>query len=298
MANCSVASAREAATLQKLAVALMSQGSGSFTEYCTGTPIHYDAATNVGFVVTAAHCVVGNSKPADTPVASDNITTFTSGSDWVYQGTPGIVGSHADLTGQIDAVYIPAQYCKVPAFNKNGCSDLAHQDGDVAVVKIGGLHGRALGVDPNLRLAPANAALAGGDEIMALGYGTNTSSTPDDRVLYYITYQYFAKDAHDGVASQLSLMNGYHPNANFYSIVCQGDSGGGDFYWDGTNWNLIGAHSWGPVPCGVWGPRYDAAYDVSADMRPFDQWVSRIVRDDKEPTGCGPLDAATVCKAR
>lgn len=298
MANCAVASAPEAVKLQKLAAALMASGGSAFSEYCTGTPIHYDPATGVGFIVTAAHCVVGNAKAADTPVTADNITTFASGSDWVYQGTPGIVSSEADLTGQIQAVYIPSQYCKVPAFDKGGCSDLARQDGDVAVVKMVGIHGHALDVDPGLRLAPKDAVLASGDEIMALGYGTNTSSTPDDRVLYYITYNYYGTDQHDGVSSQLSLLNGYHLNGKYYSIICQGDSGGGDFYWDGTQWSLIGAHSFGPVPCGVYGATYDRAHDISADTRPWERWIARIVADDKDRSGCGPLNAETVCKAR
>ncbi|HVA28858.1 MAG TPA: trypsin-like serine protease [Candidatus Baltobacteraceae bacterium] len=298
MSHCAVADAPEAATLQKLAVALMAQGSGSFSEYCTGTPLYYDAATNVGFVVTAAHCVVGNHKAADSAVTPKNITTFASGNDWIYQGTPGIVSGSAELTGQIQAVYVPSQYCYAPAFNASGCSDLARQNGDVAVVKVTGNGSRALEVDHRLRLAPANAVLQHASEIMALGYGTNTSSTPDDRVLYYITYRYYANDAFDGASSELSLMNGYHHNGNFYSIICQGDSGGGDFYWDGTHWNLVGAHSWGPTPCGVWGSHYTTGYDVSADTRSFDRWIHLIVRDDVKPTGCASLGSSYVCKAR
>jgi secreted trypsin-like serine protease len=298
MANCAVADAPEGATLQKLAVALMAQGSGAFGEYCTGTPLHYDAATNVGFVLTAAHCVVGNSKAAGSRVTPANITTFSNGNDWIYQGTPGIVGDSAALTGRIQAVYIPSQYCQAPAFNAAGCSDLARQNGDVALVKITGNGSHTLEVDHRLRLAPANAVLQHASEIMALGYGTNTSTTPDDRVLYYITYRYYANDAFEGASSDLSLMNGYHDNGSFYSIICQGDSGGGDFYWDGTHWNLVGAHSWGPTPCGVWGPHYHTAYDVSADTRPFDNWIHVVVRDDVNPRGCASLGSSYVCKAR
>jgi hypothetical protein len=298
MDQCAVASAPEAATLQKFAVALMAHDGGGYSEYCTGTPLHYDPSTNVGFVVTAAHCVVGNHKAAGTPLAPQNITTFSSGNDWIYQGTPGIVTGASALTGKIEAVYVPSQYCRAPAFNGSGCSDLARQNGDVAVLKVAGDASQGLAVDPQLRLAPASAALPHDAEIMALGYGTNTSPTPGDRVLYYITYRYYANDAFEGVSSELSLMNGYRHNGSFYSIVCQGDSGGGDFYWDGTHWNLIGAHSWGPTPCGVWGPHYSTAYDVSADTRAFDRWIHLILRDDTQPTGCASLGSAYVCKAR
>lgn len=296
MANCAVKSAREAPALEKLAVALMADHSYGFTEYCTGTPISYDPNTHVGFIVTAAHCVVGGAKSPDAPVHPDNITTFSGGQDWIYQGPRGIVANTSELSGRIQAVYVPQQYCRVPAFSNGGCGNLTRQNGDVAVLKVTALN-RHIRVDGNLRLAPANAVLPQTAEIMALGYGTNTSTTPDDRVLYYITYHYYANDKFDGVPSELSLMNGYHANGNFYSIICQGDSGGGDFYWDGTHWNLVGAHSWGPVPCGVWGAKYISAYDVSADVRAFDTWVETIVRDDVNPRGCASLSSHYVCRA-
>jgi hypothetical protein len=34
------------------------------------------------------------------------------------------------------------------------------------------------------------------------------------------------------------------------SLITGGDSGGGDFYWDGNQWLVTGIHSWGWQFCG------------------------------------------------
>jgi hypothetical protein len=303
ISQCAVDRAPEAANLQKLAIALMQDHGAGFAEYCTGTPLSYDAATGVGFVVTAAHCVVGGTKPVGAALTPANIITFSDHAQWVYQSTPGLLKNDPTaLTGEINAVYVPARYCQAAAIGKIhdsfGCKDLTKQNGDVALLKIVGVHGHTMSVLPNLRLAPATLAMSPNSYLMALGYGTNTTSTPDDRVLYYVDYQYFANDLYRRVPSESSIMNGYFANKRFYSIICQGDSGGGDFYWDGTHWNLVGAHSWGPTPCGVSNAKYLRAFDVSADLRPWRAFIARIVAQDSAPTGCARLSRAYVCLAR
>lgn len=300
MSLCAVDEAKEAANLQKLAVAMMYRNGNAYIEYCTGTPLSYDAKTGIGFVVSAAHCVVGGQKRAGAEVTPANITTFSDENGWIYQSTPARLQGSSALTGQINAVYIPSRYCEVPAFEKSGkgCSDLERQNGDLAVLKVVGLKGNSMHVLPGLKLAPADLAISRGSYIMALGYGTNTSPMPDDRTLYYIDYQYFADDRYKTVFSEASIMNGYFTDGTYYSIICQGDSGGGDFYWDGSHWNLVGAHSWGPNPCGVWGKAYTKAYDVSADLRPWTAFIQRILDEDRSPTGCASLSDEYVCEAR
>lgn len=298
---CSVAGSPDRAALQKLAAALMVSSGNSFIEYCTGTPIAFDEKTHVGFVVSAAHCVVGGQKAAGAEIVAGNITTFDTKRNRaeLYQGTPGLVLSEAELTAKNMAVYVPSQFCKAAAFQSDGagCSSFDEQDGDIAVVKVqAGANG--LGVLSNMRVASAQLALEHFTTIMALGYGFNTSATPEDRVLNYVDYEYYANDAYKGVTSQASIMNGFVQGGRYYSIVCQGDSGGGDFYWDGTHWNLVGAHSWGPIPCGESGATYGDAFDVSADVRPFGEWIDRIVREDATASGCASLGARYVCASR
>jgi hypothetical protein len=296
--NCAVSRAREASRLQELAVALMSQANGEFIEYCTGTPLAYDAARNVGFVSTAAHCVIGSSKPAGASITFRNIATF-DGAARIYQGTPGRAAGANALTAQIEAVYVPAQYCRAVVINRS-CSDPTKQNGDVAILKVRGINGLQLRVNPELRLAPSSLQLTHDAEIMALGYGTNTTPTPSDRVLNYVTYRYFATNAYEGAAGELTIMNGYRQNGLYYAILCQGDSGGGDFAWDGTNWDLIGVHSYGHVPCGKSSSTYKTAVGASADARPWEAWMREILANDTSPTGCATLNPRDqyVCRSR
>jgi hypothetical protein len=295
---CSVAQAPEREALRKLAVGMMALSGSTFVSYCTGVPIAYDAATRVGFVVTAAHCVLAGRKSAGAQIAPGNINTFETRRyrDEIYQGDIGRAASR-DLNAKVKAVYVPSEYCKAAAFEFGGCSAFDEQNGDLAVLKVEAKTNASLGVLPSLRIAPAHASLAHGTPIMALGYGLNTSPTPSDRVLNYIAYEYFADDFYNGIESQASIMAGYRRNSRYYAIVCQGDSGGGDFYWDGSHWNLVGEHSWGMSPCGVSGGTYGDAFDVSADVRPFAEWIAKIVRDDVRVAGCAPLGAPYVCAA-
>jgi hypothetical protein len=299
IANCAVSTAKQAKNLQSMAVAIVQDlGNGRYKSYCTGTPLTYDATTGIGFVVTAAHCVVGNAKAANTSVKLRNITTFDSGLYYVYQGTPGFFSGGDKITGVVNAVYIPSRYCRVPRFDANGCSDLPKQNGDVAVLKVVTRIGKSIETMPLVRLAPANLKMPEGAFIMALGYGLNTTSKPEDRTLYYVDYQYFANDTYRGDSGQDTIMNGYRKNGGWYSIICQGDSGGGDFYWDGTYWNLVGAHSYGPTPCGTSGKFYSKANDVSADLRPWRYWIDAIPYDDTKQTGCVQIDSSYTCRAR
>jgi hypothetical protein len=299
---CSVATARERSNLQSMAISLVYSRNGSYQSYCTGTPISYDSSTGIGFVVTAAHCVIGGRKPANTTIAPKNITTFVTsgGADTaeVYQSTPSKNVPANGLTGAIEAVYVPSRYCTAPAIRADTCADLAEQNGDVAVLKIVTPKGSTLRVMPRVRLAPATLKIASGSYLMALGYGTNTSANPGSNVLHYVDYQYFAKNAYKGVSASAAIMNGYHPSADYYSIICQGDSGGPDLYWDGTYWNLVGAHSFGPNPCGTWGPKYSGHEDVSADTRLFTAWIGRILAADTSATGCKKIGPAFTCASR
>jgi hypothetical protein len=300
--DCEVATAAQAVNLQKMAISLNASTGGPFSSYCTGIPISYDATTGLGWVVTAAHCVVGGGKPANTAVTTKNITTFdTTGgvnASTVYQGSPAKGLSYGGMTGLINAVYIPTQYCKVPRFNVDGCTDLAKQNGDIAVLKIETPIGKPMNVMPTVRLAPAALNIRSGAPLLALGYGINTSKSPKSNVLYYINYQYFGTNKYKVVSAQASIMNGYHPNADFYSIICRGDSGGPDLYWDGTHWNLVGAHSFGPNPCGTWGPGYNNHEDVSADVRPFTAWINRILTTDTSTLGCATIGPSYTCATR
>jgi hypothetical protein len=296
ISQCLVAKAPEGQNLEKLAISLTLFDGLWYRSYCTGTPIAFNPSTKIGFVVTAAHCVVGGSKAPATNLTRTNIITFDHYFEWVYQGSPGKVWDQDALTGEIISVYVPARYCRMPSFNEHGCSDLAQQNGDIAVLQIKGLHGNTMRVLPGLRIGGPHLTLKNQQLIMALGYGENNTRDPHDSQLYYVDYNFFAKDSYRNVNSAASLMNGYFKNSTFYNIICRGDSGGGDFAWNGKEWALVGDHSWGAVPCGTYNSAYNRAEDVSADVRPWQSFVQAIVDKAKAP-GCANLGPQYVCRS-
>ncbi|WP_158649372.1 trypsin-like serine protease [Aquella oligotrophica] len=309
--NCSVASAPQSTDLQKMAVALETYKSkntkypeSGFYNNCTGTPIQYNPTTGVTFIVTAAHCVIGTTTPkaAGAPTTAANIGTyvvddFGHNDAWIYQGTNAGPLQPTNLTAQILAVYVPSQYCQQAAYTKNDggtydCNTSVRSwNGDFAILKVQAQTGKTVDIAPNLKLAPSNfSMIESSTRLLALGYGgTNpnngTPANPENTNLNYINYQYFATNKE----AETTIMNGWFQNNKVYSLICPGDSGGGDFAWDGTNWNLVGVHSWGPIGCGIVG------MDWSADVRQFNSWINTVLTQDTQATGCANLGSNYAC---
>lgn len=300
--NCKVSNVNNESlqsNLQSMAVAITGlSGAG----YCTGTPLSYNPASQVGYVLSAAHCVVGNSKAARQQVTAGNIITFAKHNNYINQALSAASGSGA--TGTIQAIYIPTQYCQSAAFELDqygnyACSDLTKQNGDIALLKVSFATGQSLNVSSQVQLAPSNLKVAQPSYVMALGYGiTNYDGyVQSNKNLTYITYQYFADNTFQNTTGLSTIMNGYSPQGYnaYYSIICSGDSGGGDFYWDGNNWNLVGTHSYGSSVCGAANTSYTGANDVSADVRPFTSQLQQIMAQDMTPTGCNASVSGFTC---
>lgn len=303
--NCQVANVSNTsvrASLESMAVALTNASGG---RYCTGTPLSYDPTTGVAYVLSAAHCVVGNSKAANQPITAGNIVTFSSNNNYINQTLNATNGS--EPTGTITAVYVPSQYCQVPAFvydSDSGsylCGNLSAQNGDFALVKVNIGSGKSFALNSQVQLATSAIQPEYPSYIMALGYGkTNTNNF--NTSLFYITYEYFATNSYQGNTGETVIMNGYSPYGSnaYYSIICGGDSGGGDFYWANNTWNLIGVHSYGSSTCGQASTSYTyvnlltpGANDVSADVRPFASQLSNIMAADKAAGGCNSSAASS-----
>ena len=324
-ANCSVASAAESANLQKLAVALEYYRSkdNQFGRYCTGTPIYKNPTTGVYFIVTAAHCVIGTTaqKAAGAAITANNVSTYDMSnghnSAWVYQGTNAFVAESSNLNGQIMAVYVNSQYCQAPAFaaDENGnyeCpnTQLPQMNGDVAVIKVKTQPEKTIDIAPNVKLAPSDFYMtptsSSGSNLLVLGYGgTNPNGTIakedlDNNYLNYIATQYFGTNSYGGATAAATIFNGFYNNGMFYTLICGGDSGGGDFAWDGGYWNLVGIHSWGntDLPKGISCGAYDNngyMINASADVRQLNGWIQAVMNQDNQATGCVNIDSQHVC---
>jgi hypothetical protein len=325
-ANCSVESAAQSANLQKLAVALeyYRAESQQFGRYCTGTPIYQNPTTGVYFIVTAAHCVIGTTaqKAAGVAITASNVSTYDlsngHNSAWIYQGTNPLVTESSNLNGQIMAVYVNSQYCQAPAFALDTTSgtyecpndQLAQMNGDVAVVKVQTQPGKTISIAPNVKLAPSNFYMtptsSSGSNLLVLGYGgTNTNGTIsgqnlDNNYLNYIATQYFGTNSYGGTTAAATIFNGFYNNGMFYTLICGGDSGGGDFAWDGSYWNLVGIHSWGNtdlpagIKCGAYATN-DYMINASADVRQLNGWIQTVLNQDNQATGCASLGSQYVC---
>jgi hypothetical protein len=94
-------------------------------------------------------------------------------------------------------------------------------------------------------------------------------------------------------------MNGYSQYGSniFSSIICGGDSGGGDFYWENNTWYLLGVHSYTSRGCGTSSPDYYDALDASADVRPFSAELQNIMLQDTSQEGCGYNSKDFICKS-
>lgn len=338
--NCSVESASQSANLQKMAVALeryqaavtsggISTESG-FYNFCTGTPIKYNPTTGVTFIVTAAHCVTGTTarKPAGSPITAANISTYVNDNydhnqAWIYQGLNAGSVQQSQLSGQILAVYVPSQYCQSEEFAKDNessdnfeCQKITQANGDFAILKVQAQSGLSINIASNLKLAPSNLVLTpttpngSATYLMALGYGgTNTdgkisSWDPMNSKLNYINYQYYATNLLGGSSYPITILNSYFSNNNYYALVCGGDSGGGDFAWDGSNWNLLGVHSWTSIgyygdgksfECGYYNANLSRAASGSADVRQFNGWIQGVLNGDNQTIGCANLGSTYVC---
>lgn len=268
------------ATLGSMAIALTNSRG---IRYCSGTPISYDQTTGVGYVLSAAHCVIGNNKAANQHITPKNISIF-NGRNYVNQTLNANVGG---TTGVISAVYVPKQYCQNPEFSMGTCSKLTDQNGDLALLKINVHAGSVMSVNNQVQLATTAIQPDTPSYILALGYGL-TNLKANNTNLFYINYEYFATNSFHGETGQSVIMNGYSPSGlnNFYSLICGGDSGGGDFYWTNNQWHLIGVHSYGSSICGKSSPIYTNAADVSTDIRPFADQLNDIITADRTANGC------------
>ncbi len=317
--KCSVEMAIESQNLQAMAVALEIWNSSAFENDCTATPIQYNPLTGIGFIITAAHCIINASpaKPAGQKINPSYISIYkTQGSGhnnaWIYQGAKANPLNINDLTAQIMAAYIPTQFCETGILAGNACASPESSNGDIAILKINTQPGKNLSVMSNLVVAPANFELFNNginNQLLALGYGTtNPNGQSEDQsnpYLFYINYQYYATNyAKSAFGSESpfpyfnapsTILNGYSINNNSYTLICKGDSGGGDFAWDGSKWNLVGVHSWNYGSCGEISRNVNAPVSVSTDVRPFNQWIQKLLSADTQTEGCADLGDKYIC---
>lgn len=266
---------------------------------CSATPVYYDSVNNRTFLIGAAHCFVQD-KTSPTSLSSSNL--LPASSITVYNGISRASGM---TSYPVEAVYLRQDYCYNATFaNGNECPNFTPNDGvasgqgnDIAVIQVTGRY-----ADPESypQLAPASQyptpyTMA---PVLSIGYGINTQSpnsaaactTPQScgTMFYTANYQYLQQDA-DGYHY---LYNSFYADANYgstygtgyTSLICGGDSGGGDLFWNGTNWLLLSEHTYGPS--GACGTFYSYLPNAATNVSSYYDWIQSIITDLTPVTDC------------
>lgn len=267
---------------------------------CSATPIHYDSQSDTTFLVSAAHCFV-NSKASPTTLSRSDIDAV-SGLQ-IYHG----VGSSLhdwDTVYSVKAVYLRQDYCYNATFAAGGeCHNFtpeygasAGQGNDIAIIQVVGQY-----ADPESypQIVPASQypqaySMA---PVLSIGYGINTQTPVGDTspsctvgsdcaVMYYTAnYQYWQQDT----IGYHYLYNSYYNNGGFgqhgyTSLICGGDSGGGDLFWNGSHWLLLSEHTYGPSD--VCGTFYNFLPDGSTNVSAYYDWVQSILYNTDPVAAC------------
>jgi hypothetical protein len=267
---------------------------------CSATPVHYDSQSNTTFLISAAHCFV-TSKTSPTILNRNDLMAASDVA--VYHGV-GSSLDNWDANYDVKALYLRQDYCYNGIFATGGeCQNFTPQEGasggqgnDIAIIQIVGQYADPESYPQIVPAAqyPQTYSMA---PVLSIGYGINTQTPIGDTppsctvgsncaVMYYTTnYQYWQQDT----TGYHYLYNSYYNNGAFgqhgyTSLICGGDSGGGDLFWNGSRWLLLSEHTYGPSD--VCGTFYSFLPDASTNISAYYDWAQSIIYNSDPVTAC------------
>jgi len=272
--NTSVA-AQKILTMASLVIINTSKG----TFVCTAVPIRQTNGYTI--FITASHCFVTN-KDSPNTLTSANVVTAQNIS--IYYGQkPNTSSSFNRFTTA--SLYLPTQYCAGVTF-KNGdeCPLFYYvpgtQQNDIAILVVNGNFGNPADFPAVIPVGQYPQVYTGAS-ILSIGYGAvnNAQESPvlinNTPQAFYVSSYYYMVDDNPGYHH---VYNSYfNPTQQGYTtLICSGDSGGPDLFWDGNKWNLISEHTFGPA--NVCGGFYKNLYygNVATRVGDYYDWIVGI----------------------
>jgi hypothetical protein len=266
---------------------------------CSATPVSYDANSNTTFLIGAAHCFV-QSKNSPTTVSSSDLLPTSKLT--VYNGVSqakGWVGTYP-----VVAVYLRQDYCYNGTFSSGGeCPNFSPnygaangQGNDISIIQVKGQYAAPESYPQVVPASqyPQTYTMA---PILSIGYGFNTqvpngnlppgcTAGVNCAVMFYTAnYQYWQQDA----TGYHYLYNSYYNNGGFSqqgytSLICGGDSGGGDLFWTGSKWILLSEHTYGPS--GACGTFYSYLPNGATNVSSYYSWIQSIITNPSPVANC------------
>lgn len=248
------------------------------TFICSATPVAGDGVGGT-WLIGAAHCFLSAKQQLESVISADILSPSNL---TVYKG---LSVAQSTLAANPVTVFIQKDYCygstftglgKCPNFDYNNTS--AAQGNDIALIHITESFNSS-GIYPQIvpNQYPTAYTMA---PVLSLGYGVNTQTPlPDDNeaargTMFYVVNYFYQQSDNPGYHY---LYNSYfNPAANGYSaLVCGGDSGGGDLFWNGSQWLLLSEHTYGPT--GACGEFYNYLPNAATNVSSYYGWLTNII---------------------
>ena len=246
---------------------------GEGTYICSATPVAADGNGGT-WLVGAAHCFLSR-KSQTTMVGVGDVlpSSDLSVRKGIYGNT--VIASTAE-------VFIRKDYCSGGAFSGLGeCPNFSPIDGafagqgnDIALIHINSKF-NSNEAYPQLARAESYPQPYTMAPVLSMGFGDNNVNGGNGDLFYVVNYFYQQSDKTGYHYLYNSYFNPDPANFGYSSLICGGDSGGPDLFWNGSNWLLLSEHTYGPS--GACGQFYNDLPNGATNVSTYYDWLTGII---------------------
>ena len=251
---------------------------------CTATPVASDGQGGT-WLVGAAHCYLSK-KTNFVSVLESNILLTDN-----IRILKGVNSSNQQLIANSATVFVQQDYCKGATFSSLGkCPNFGPNEGavggqgnDIALIHINAKFNESESY-PQLAKAESYPKTYTMAPVLSMGYGDNNTIGGNGTLFYVVNYQYQQSDSTGYHYLYNSYFNPSPANFGYSALVCGGDSGGPDLFWNGSNWLLLSEHTYGPTDaCGTF---YNYLPNGATNVSSYYSWLTGIISDTNRIADC------------